>query len=228
MQITPGYDFSVNEIPTAAKFGLMATGMSVTGIALAQIDTTLVGVRQSDTSDISLPSEGWLWNDHIGSLWVQGRNGPVKLFRANWGGWESRRYPCGKGTTDYGLPQPMATAIGYVGALSMVTDESNVRFHYSRYTTYNNWLCKALDTAVSEAYVRFIGRGGCMAQMYYAPLGYAPAEILIDLTYSGLREETTYPPTTGTTKWGIMLRGQSKTMYSMRAAWFPGLAYHED
>ena len=69
MQIVPGYDFTVNEVPTRAKLEAMTAGMSLTGIDISQIATSLIGTKKGDTST-SLPSEGWLLHDQPGGLWV--------------------------------------------------------------------------------------------------------------------------------------------------------------
>lgn len=92
MTITPGYNFDTNEIPTKERLLLMTAGMSITGIDISQIATSLIGVRITDTSPTALP-EGWIRRGPSGTLFTWTRWGEVGLWRGNWGGLESRRFP---------------------------------------------------------------------------------------------------------------------------------------
>ncbi len=98
MNIVPGYDFSVNEIPTRAKLGLMASGMSLTGISLDQIDGSVIVVTVTDGTQTSLPAIGWLWVDGRANIWGRTEFGNV-IVRKSEGGWESNRIPYAPGGT---------------------------------------------------------------------------------------------------------------------------------
>lgn len=119
-QITPGYDFQQNEIPTKETLQLMTAGISITRIDISQISSALIGIKIADTSP-SLP-EGWLRMGPAGGLYVTSRWGEVHLYRAGWGGMESRRYPFEAGA---GQAQ---RRIGYILTImgSLTTSESGV------------------------------------------------------------------------------------------------------
>lgn len=105
MNIVPGYDFSVNEIPTRAKLGLMASNLSLTGISLDQVDSSVIVVTVTDGTQTSLPAIGWLWVDGRQNVWGRTAYGNV-IVRKSEGGWESNRIPYAPGGTasDYALP----------------------------------------------------------------------------------------------------------------------------
>lgn len=94
INIIPGYDFGVNEVPNRETLLRQARYMKISGIGLDQIDASLVGYKSgttSGTTSSSLPAPGWMWADPGGSLWIETDHGPVKLHRDG-GGFESVRY----------------------------------------------------------------------------------------------------------------------------------------
>jgi hypothetical protein len=163
MRITPGYDFQPTEVPTNATLQQMVAGMSITGIDIQQIDTSLQGVKVGDTA--SLPAEGWMRRDSRNGLWVQSATGPVMLWRANWGGWETVRFRTGAKLDTFGNTDvPISTGRGILG---MVPDndssESNCFCRPSIGLTSNQskgQMLKYLDTGVSGSFCRLLGRGG--------------------------------------------------------------------
>lgn len=165
MQITPGYDFGVNEVPTYAKFQLMINGMSITGIAEAQVSALLVTERFLDvTTSLSLAAEGFLNRDQRGRLWVKSRNGMVQLYRAGWGGWESIRYPAFAAVDTYNYP---INQMGPIGQLrSHTTDqttESSVGYRPG--TSIGKFIAKNADTMVSGGFGRLVCYGGWGAEV---------------------------------------------------------------
>ena len=143
-QITPGYDFTVNEVPTKEKLELMTAGMSITQIDISQINTALIGVLVGSTNP-SLP-EGWIRRGPSGSLFVSSRWGEVEIYRAGWGGMCTRRYPLQANT---GLPQ-RRTMFTITPLGSLTTSESSVSWALQTPTASFMWIgFKPLDTAPS-------------------------------------------------------------------------------
>lgn len=163
MIITPGYDFGAHEVPTHAKLEQMVDGMSITGIDIDQIDSTLIGIKVGET-DVSLPAAGWLRSDALNALWVRGTHGDVQIYRANYGGLESRgRFPF-KGRrydTAFGTSAQRSIAHGY-----LYFDASDTRPSICEvYPTPGHTPCgiKILETAwTSESltWPRIVLRGG--------------------------------------------------------------------
>lgn len=109
LSITPGYDYTVNEVPTKAKFEAAAAGLEITGLDLNVISGTIQAILFGDTTGASggkPPAEGWIWVDPAGNRNVQFRAYPgsiapsplsttdtradVRMWRAA-GGWETSR-----------------------------------------------------------------------------------------------------------------------------------------
>jgi hypothetical protein len=94
VEITPGYDFGLTEIPTKNKFLQAALGIDIGKIQFEDVDVSLVasyGGEVSGSTGASLPGEGYLWTDPAGNTWIETVDGPVRLNR-NDGGWESMRW----------------------------------------------------------------------------------------------------------------------------------------
>jgi hypothetical protein len=161
MTITPGYDFTVNEVPTRAKLESMTAGMSITGIDISQIDTALVGVKQGDTST-SLPAEGWMLRNAPGQLWVQTRFGRVQLWRGCWGGMETRRFPVAGFTVVGTLPYKIGEGGNFIVPATSNTAESTIAFKLNRQVDNNSvaGAMRHLDTASSGQYLRVALWGG--------------------------------------------------------------------
>ena len=92
---TPGYDFGVNEIPTAANLLRQATGLQISGIDVTALDSAVVGLKSGDISNVTDSLQvgetvGTMWAAPNGDWWVQEQSGPVVLNRIM-GGWETRR-----------------------------------------------------------------------------------------------------------------------------------------
>lgn len=94
LSVTPGYDFSVNEIPTNLKMRTAALGLAISGVPLSALQSAVIGLLNGETSGVtgaSMPSQGWLWTDPAGNQWVNGASGPLQISRGR-GGWESMRW----------------------------------------------------------------------------------------------------------------------------------------
>lgn len=163
MQITPGYNFEPNEVPTRAKLTLMVSGMQVRGIDIGQIATDLVGVKLTGDTQCSLPAEGWLMRSPQGTMWVQSRHGRVPWWRGNWGGMEGKRFSA------------ISAAVGLVGSSARPctlwsahptgsapsTSESCTAFAYAAPSGNNHRSrFRVLDSAASCVITRFLLFGG--------------------------------------------------------------------
>jgi hypothetical protein len=164
MQITPGYDFTANEVPTVSKLTTMVAGMSITGIDMSQVAATLLGEVLGDTG-ASMPLVGWLRSDALGALWVRTNNGQVRVYRANWGGWESNRFRAGAGDNNvvgWDADTKINTIRGRIlNFPSNDTNESNLYIWPTGGATAHISSLKALDSAASGSPMRLVGRGGC-------------------------------------------------------------------
>lgn len=159
MRISPGYNFQTNEVPTRAKFQLMLAGASLTGIAISQIDATLVVQSFTSSTGLSLPAEGFLDYDQNGFLWVRGRHGHVHLWRGNWGGWETRRYPVYAPLDTITLPNAANSAEAMLRAHTAGnTTESAVGWRHG--TALGRLTSIGIETGVSGVHTRWVVRGG--------------------------------------------------------------------
>jgi hypothetical protein len=168
VQISPGYDFSVNEIPTNAKLQQMVAGMSITGIDIGQIDTTLIAEIIGPTS-ATMPVEGWLRVDALNRIWVRDANAKqVCLDRGNWGGWETVRMFAGKitgvgDTWPYGAGETsFPLSARFEPSWNTVNDTNATNLYLKPSVGANTQVVnlKALETGVSGSVMRVLGRGG--------------------------------------------------------------------
>lgn len=160
MQITPGYNFEPNEVPTKAKLGLMTTGMQLRGIDISQINTNLIGYKTNGDTSVSLPGEGWLQVSPQGALWVKTRWGRVMWYRAGWGGFETIRYRAIRSVTlaGFALNRP-CSYFGQYG--SNATHESNTGFLFNTPGGNNvDTVQRALETGQTNVNTRFLLWGG--------------------------------------------------------------------
>lgn len=166
MQITPGFDFGVNEVPTQAKLQAMLSGMSITGIAIGQIATALVGSILGDTS-ASMPAQGWLRVDSINRVWVlDGTSNQTPIDRANWGGWETRQFWLGPKTDTWPFPAgqtnfPVSARHQLIWQTVNDSNATNIALQATVGAVTQMTALKQMDTGVSGSYVRVLGRGGC-------------------------------------------------------------------
>lgn len=169
MTITPGYDFTINEVPTKAKFTAMLAGISLTAIDVVQISANLIGETIGDTS-ASMPLEGWLRVDPAGGIWVITASNvsepaaQVKIDRANWGGWETLRFRCGVKTDTWPFPAgqtnfPINTRAQLSFATINDSNESNCVLSATVGGVTQMIAVKLLDTGVSGYRVRTLMRG---------------------------------------------------------------------
>jgi hypothetical protein len=150
VNITPGYDFSINEIPTRAKFLLQAE-VTITNIDAERIVSTdqdgLIAIE--DTSNATLASsEGALWIDAQGTLWGRNRWGLVQVRRPT-GGWESNRFEIFSWAPLYGPINRQGTAyIPRGGSIpGALLEDGSITIRYPVGTGYR-WGVGA-ETAVS-------------------------------------------------------------------------------
>lgn len=160
MQITPGYDFEPNEVPTRAKLGLMTTGMQLRGVDITQIDATLIGFLTTGDTQASLPGEGWMMVSPQGALWVKNRWGRVMWYRAGWGGFETNRYRVIRTISLAGFgPQRPCSYFGQYA--SDATNESSIGFLFNTPGGNNvDSVQRALETGATDVNTRFLLWGG--------------------------------------------------------------------
>jgi hypothetical protein len=167
--LIPGYDFSVNEIPTRDTLLRQAKFLRVTGIDISSIAATLLGLRtgNSDSTAASLPAPGWMWADPEGSVWVETDNGPVKIKRAG-GGWESNRYACNVGNSEGAGPwEPGWAAEGTpADAQAAQTDGAGLmtvwKLHFQDTADGSTWRALGLSAQTADSAISFpriVGRG---------------------------------------------------------------------
>lgn len=161
MIITPGYDFTVNEVPTRLKLETMTAGMSITGVDISQIDTALIGTKKGDTST-SLPAEGWLLHDPPGGLWVKNRYGIVHLWRGGWGGLECNRFPVAGNVIAGTFPFKTGEGVNVYLTATNHTNESTIAWIANRLVDNNSSFAamKPLETLASGANSRVALFGG--------------------------------------------------------------------
>lgn len=223
MRIVPGYTFAINDTPTRAQLEASLLGLTLTGLTASQFPAGVNGLIITATSTPSM-SEGNMWRDGIGSLWVNSRWGPVKIFRANWGGWETRRVTASvlSGT----LPQPVGASYGRVynptvgdTAVSNVVYQSmlTVGAPYHHFTP--------LDTPVSGAYCRLLGRGGDIAYHNIARFTTGIDELGEYQAGASGVNNVVFPCTANAYRIGLVLKAAARTAKSTSVRWTPGLAY---
>lgn len=164
MKITPGWDFGVNDVPTAEKLNQMAAGMKIENIPLSQLAGDLISLHTTNGSGVSL-GEGGLWVNDLGELMVNTRFGRLAVVRAN-GGWETRRYNIRHDGTNL----PVFGSIGnpFTGRYvvhnrptSSQNEASDVYFIYDRDPAAGLVLSAVnIDTAPSGGNARMCMRGG--------------------------------------------------------------------
>lgn len=167
MQITPGYNFEPNEVPTRAKLGLMTTGMQVRGIDISQIATTLIGKITGDTGT-SLPGEGWLQISPQGALWVKNRWGRAMFYRAGWGGMETNRFTTDRSLTLTGFApsRPCSFFAAHPTGSAPSTSPSSPAMQFTTPAGTNNLrIIKALETGQTNTHTRFLLWGGAVTSM---------------------------------------------------------------
>jgi hypothetical protein len=224
MRITPGYTFGTNEVPTRAKLENSLLGITLTGLSASQFPTDVRGLIITATSTPSMVAEGLLWRDGIGALWVNSRWGPVKMFRANWGGWETRRVTVGalSGT----LPQPVGAGYGRVYNPGVGdTVASNVIFQnmLTVGAPYHHFF--PLDTPVSGNYCRLLGRGANI--VYHSSARAATAIDEIGEFQAGATgvNNLAFPCAANAYRIGLLFKAAARTAKSTSVRWTPGLAY---
>jgi len=173
MNITPGYNFGATEVPKNATLALSVAGMSLTGIDISQIATTILGIKHGNT-DTSLPDVGWMQRDDANGIWIKTEAeitaspggefdyGRVRLFRANWGGWESNRY---KMENERDTFTYSAIDISrFRGILQPVpnndTNPSNVFIRGKNGAGADTMSLKTMETGLTGLHTRVAGRGG--------------------------------------------------------------------
>ncbi len=167
MRIIPGYDFTQFAVPTKATLQQMLSGASVTAIDITQINTALIGSVLGDTS-ASMPLEGWLRTDNLNCIWVKDQNGAqIRVDRASWGGWETRRLLLGAkaDTFPYDSPARTYSLAARVEPLWITVNDTgptNIVFEGSVGANTLMMNLKCLETALSGFPTRVLGRGGCI------------------------------------------------------------------
>lgn len=107
VSIVPTFDFAFDAVPTRATLLQQALSLSVTGLDLLSLDSSILGIvggtvsGSTNAMQAGVSAVGSMWIDGGGNIWVHEQSGPVMLSRFH-GGWETRRYLVRSGTS--GLP----------------------------------------------------------------------------------------------------------------------------
>lgn len=178
LNITPGYDFDVHEVPTPETLLKQVYGMTISGIDVSALHASVVPVFSGDVSRVTNSIQtgstvGTLWVSPKGDIFVQEQAGPVALHRVH-GGWETRRIWV---RPDSGFPShirpgtPVQIDTSYGPGEDLFRQESG----HTRYSGAPSFRCSNTgsfddnidgwqfgilsdDTAVS-AHLRVVGRG---------------------------------------------------------------------
>lgn len=232
MTITPGYDFTVNEVPTRLKLETMTAGMSITGIDISQIAATLIGIKKGDTST-SLPSEGWLLHDPPGGLWVLTRHGRVHLWRGGWGGLECNRFPCSGNPVTGTYPYKVGEGGQVFLSATNHTNESNIAWRLNQRSDNNSSFApmKPLETLTTSANPRIALWGGVpwpVESTFHNKPGHV---IIAAVAASGLAGAQSIPFSNGSarTLYGSLHYNWSATSGTMRTGlvWSYGIGMRE-
>jgi len=110
IEITPGLDFGVNDIPTHETLIAQAKSINITNIPVTQLDADvaviLTGADSGVSGAILVSTEvGTLWTSPDGELFVQDSSGAVRVTRRG-GGWDSRRYYHSENNAFAAVPNP--------------------------------------------------------------------------------------------------------------------------
>ena len=90
--ITPGYDFSTNEVPNASLLAYAGENLQITAIPYsALVNQQGILTIAGDSSATNWTADGTLWVDFAGNLWGVTPKGTVKIHVAE-GGLESNRF----------------------------------------------------------------------------------------------------------------------------------------
>lgn len=158
--LTPGYDFTVNEVPTRDKFLQAARGLNLGDISDDVIGANFLTVlKGSDTaaSGGSPDRVGQIWVAPGGEIWMRGNRGNVQLWRAD-GGWETNRF-------NFDNSGALGTAFpGAGGTFDSAGDtmaDPRINPEPNRYDTGSGIdVAIQLESGFSGA-VRYLGRGVC-------------------------------------------------------------------
>lgn len=137
VNITPGYDFTINEVPNRAKFLLQAE-VTITNIDAERIVSTdqkgLIAVEDDSNATLA-SSEGALWISADGTLWGRNKWGLVQVRRPN-GGWESNRFEIFSWVPLYGSVVRRGTAYVPRGGFDAELVDDSITLRYPVSTGY--------------------------------------------------------------------------------------------
>lgn len=162
VDVTPGYDFSVNEVPTSANFLKQATGMQISGIGINELEAGVLGIKSGDISNVTDSLQvgetvGTMWISALGDIWVQEQSGPVIMNRIM-GGWETRRAFC---APDSSFPNHInpgsAMQIETTGGNGLTEDTARAEVSTSRYTGTGALKCADSGSYEDNASGSFFG-----------------------------------------------------------------------
>ena len=247
LEIVPGYDFGLAELPTQEKFFLQARGVSITGlesINLADgISGILTGDESSSTNSIGSDDIGVIWVDQANDVWLRTATGPVRMVKSMCG-WESNRYynrdNPGFGQASRGYPlttlnPEFGRALSDdfdrgpgVSEIGSPTDVVNIQHQdLTMNQGFANWYDGIFQETTVSGFMRWVGRGGTTFQNINASTH--PSEVWINryrtyVTTSGSPTTKTWEPqrnvTSGLGKVCGLLLGPTSESSSVSTASF--------
>jgi hypothetical protein len=170
IDITPGYDFGVTEVPTNAKLQLMLTAMQIANIPKSSLDTGLFGVEYgwlTGSTMATLADEGAILYDLAGKIWVKTATGVCNLRNPDMGGYETVRVRVGD-PLEIAINNPLSGNNWYGRIESLASNELfNQVYYRTDVQTSQTIFTLQQHTTVSGNHIRILlcgtGRGTVLA-----------------------------------------------------------------
>lgn len=158
--ITPGYDFTVNEVPTKQTIKLLLEGIAFTDIPPANLDAGLLGINYGNLSGNTMTTmigEGNLMYDIHGHVFVLTATGAVAIIHNCYGGYETIRFRQGD-PLETGINNPVAIDNFYGHCQSLVVTNENLgEVFYQAATTQSDKVFHIMqDTGLSGFHQRVL------------------------------------------------------------------------
>ncbi len=158
--ITPGYDFTVNEVPTKQTIKLLLDNIEFADIPPANLDAGLLGINYGNLSGNTMTTmigEGNLMYDIHGHVFVLPATGAVCILHNSYGGYETIRFRQGD-PLDTGINNPVSVDNFYGHCQSLVvTNESLGEVFYQAATTQSDKAFHIMqDTGLSGFHQRVL------------------------------------------------------------------------
>jgi len=144
IEITPGLDFGVKDVPTHESLIEQAKSIRITNIPIDQLDSDVAVILTGPDSGVSgaiLESTevGTIWTSPDGEIFVQESSGAVKITRRG-GGWDSRRYYAHENSGVAARPHALGAAVQVRPLTQKAQHEHFFRSNPSSLSGATNWV----------------------------------------------------------------------------------------